>query len=528
MDKRIEEKCEKVIEYRFSDPQKAYEICCEILEHGNRNEEYYEIAYARLYMGDTLFSLGKFQEALGNMMLAEKIQKKYGYQDLLVKTYNIIAIIYVNQGDGLLGMDYYYKSLRLARECGDEAVQGMVYNNIGALLHNWGDVTGSAIYFRKGYEICQKREREGHEKNPNKKQYLVNIAVGYLEEKKYSLARKYLDLAAMENGREAENYCSAAEINRIMDSVRCYMEVGDRDTAIKEAEQILSLSEENFGEVEAFTHFIYLVSCFLKMEYYEGAGKILTILQKIYADSNVLKRKLRLCETWIQYYQAIGEKEKLKKRYREYYELKQKTRKEENSFIIRAIDNRYMLEYERMINEQLSANTRELMKTSEVDELTGISNRYGLKKRFNKLCEIARFQKYKICLGIFDVDRFKSYNDEFGHLKGDECLKEIAQILLDTAGEEYFVSRYGGDEFVILGINKTEEELRKFIETLFRNISGARMPFLDHTVCEHVTISMGAVNKEVEKDYSLTQFIHSADENLYKAKKNGKNCYVLE
>ena len=528
MDRRIEEKCSKVIEYRFSDPQKAYQICCEILEHGTRNEEYYEVAYARLYMGDTLFSLGKFQEALENMMLAEKFQKKYGYKDLLMKTYNIIAIIYVNQGDGLLGMDYYYKSLKLALECGDEVMQGMVYNNIGALLHNMGDVVGSAGYFRKGYEICRKRERKDGKKFYNKKQYFVNIAVGYLEEKKYDKARKYLDLAAVEKDEESQNYCSAAEINRIMDSARTYIEVGNKQAALEEAEKILCLSEENFGEVEAFTHFIYMVTYLLQLEYYDGARKILTILQKIYADSKVTKRKLRLCEMWIAYYQATGELEQLQRLYRQYYELKQETRKEENSLVIRAIDNRYRLEYERMTNEQLSANARELMKTSEVDELTGISNRYGLKKRFHKLCEIARFQKYPICLGIFDIDGFKSYNDEYGHLKGDECLKEIAQILLDTAGEEYFVSRYGGDEFVILGIHKSEEELRNFIEKLFRNINSARMPFLDHTVCEHVTISMGVINKEVEKDYCLAEFIASADENLYKAKKSGKNRYILQ
>lgn len=362
----------------------------------------------------------------------------------------------------------------------------------------------------------------------NKKQYLVNVAVSCLGEGKFDQARKYLNLAALEGDRGSRSCWSAAEINRISDSVYVYMKVGDKAAALRETENILSLSEENFEEVEAFTHFISMVSYLLELEHYEGAKKILTILQKIYADSKVTKRRIRLCEMWIAYYQKTGEKEQLQRLYREYYELKQKTRKEENSLIIRAIDNRYMLEYERMSNEQLSANARELMKTSEVDELTGISNRYGLKKRFNKLCEIACFQKYKICLGIFDVDRFKNYNDEYGHLKGDECLKEIAQILLDTAKEEYFVSRYGGDEFVILGINKSDEELRDFIEKLFCNINSAKMPFLDHMVCQHVTISMRVVNKTVESGYSLAEFISSADNNLYVAKKNGKNRYVFK
>ena len=68
MDKEIEKKCEKVIEYRFSDPRKAYNICSEILEHGISNEEAYEVAYARLYMGDTMFSMGEFQNFTANIV----------------------------------------------------------------------------------------------------------------------------------------------------------------------------------------------------------------------------------------------------------------------------------------------------------------------------------------------------------------------------------------------------------------------------------------------------------------------------
>lgn len=523
----FEKKCEKVMEYRFSDPQRAYDICCEILEEGKNTEDNYQIAYARLYMGDTMFTLGKFKEAIDNMMMAEKIQKKFGYEDLLMKNYNIIAIIYVNQGDGLLGLDYYYKALKLARKHNDEIMQGMVYNNIGALLHNVGDVGGSAEYFRKGYEICRKKEKKDQRKMYNKKQYFVNLAVGCLEEKKYDQARKYLDLAEAEYDSESSAYFSVAEINRIVDSARVYREVGERDKAIKEADKILSLPRECFEEVEAFNHFIYLAHQLLQMESYSGVKKILSELQRVYAKNGVVKRKLRLCECWIEYYKATGKTEKLQEYYRQYYELKKKAQKEEDVLVVRAIDNRYKLEYERMTNEQLSANTRELMKTSEIDELTGISNRYGLKKRFMKLCEIARFQKLQLCMCLFDIDEFKAYNDEYGHLKGDECLKRIAGLLRDTVGTEYFASRYGGDEFVILGIDKSDEELRKFVEKLFREINRAKMPFLKHREADTVTISMGVVNQAVEKDCSLTDFIHSADQKLYKAKENGKNQYVL-
>lgn len=524
----FEKKCKKVMKYRFSDPQRAYDICCEILENGLKTEDSYQIAYARLYMGDTLFTLGKFKEAIDNMMIAEKIQKKNGYENLLEKNYNITGIIYVNQGDGLLGLDYYFKALKLARKCKDAVMQGMIYNNIGVLLHRVGDYGDAAYYCSKGYEISQKQGKKEQKKMYNKKQYFVNLAIGCQGEKKYDQARKYLELAEAEYDSEPSTYFSAVEINRLVDSVSVYAETGEREKAIEEANKILSLSGECYEEVEAFNHFICLIHELLSLEYYVGAEHILTELQRVYGKSEVVKRSFRLCESWIEYYKATGEKEKLKKYYQQYYELKKKSQKEENTLIVRAIDNRYKLEYERMTNEQLSANTRKLMNTSEIDELTGISNRYGLKKRFTKLCEIACFQKARICLCLFDIDEFKIYNDEYGHLKGDDCLKRISGILQDIAGTEYFASRYGGDEFVILGIDKSDEELQKFVEKLFREISRAKMPFLRHQEADTVTISMGVVNKVVEKDYSLTDFIHSADKNLYKAKNGGKNQYVLE
>ena len=527
MDKTIEKKCEEVMEYRFSNPQKAYDICCEILEQGEKRKEDYEIAFAHLYMGDTLFSLGKFKEALDNMKISERIEKQCGFDDLLMHTYNITAIIYVNQGDGLLGLDYYYKAMAVAKKCGNEVMQGMLYNNIGALLHNVGDVGSASVYFKKGYEIYRKSKEKSGRKMNNRKQYLVNIAIGYLEEKKYGQARKYLDLAEKEQEEESDSYCSVAEINRLVESVRTYMEQGQLKTAIEEAQKVIGLPTECFEDAEAYAHFIFLARCLLEMKDYEDVRKILSELQKIYDQNPVTRRNFQLCEVEVQYYRATGEKEKLQSCYHRYYEWKQQIRKEENNLVVKAIDNRYRLEYEKITNEQLSANTRQLAKTSEIDELTGISNRYGLKKRFTRLSEMAVLQKYKICVCIFDVDEFKSYNDQYGHLKGDECLKEIAQILMDTAKEEYFAGRYGGDEFVVLGINKTDEQLKAFMRKLIQNVNSVKMPFVDHKGKEQVTISIGAVNRMAGKENSLSGFLHDADRNLYQAKKNGKNGYVL-
>lgn len=105
MDKRKE-----IIKYRFADPQRTYNICCELLEQGKQSGNDYEIVYAYHYMGDACFFLGELDEALKYLMMSEKVQKHNGFDELRMRTYNIIGVIYSNIGDALLSLDYYQRS----------------------------------------------------------------------------------------------------------------------------------------------------------------------------------------------------------------------------------------------------------------------------------------------------------------------------------------------------------------------------------------------------------------------------------
>lgn len=186
------------------------------------------------------------------------------------------------------------------------------------------------------------------------------------------------------------------------------------------------------------------------------------------------------------------------------------------------------MEQERTINAKLIKDNKELSRKSEIDELTKIGNRYGLNRRFDKWCQYAALEQEKLCLGIMDIDYFKRYNDTYGHLQGDACLKKIAELLSNTSDEEYYVARYGGDEFVVLGIGKTDAEIEGFLDRLFAGIKKEQIPFEAHPVMGFVTISMGVVNMSVQKDQELSEFLRLSDEVLYEVKRTGKNKYMLK
>ena len=174
------------------------------------------------------------------------------------------------------------------------------------------------------------------------------------------------------------------------------------------------------------------------------------------------------------------------------------------------------------IARQVSANLKaaqlhaEVVDLSLIDALTNVYNRRFLDFFLRK--EIARHQRFKRDLSILmvDVDDFKSYNDEFGHLGGDEALQEVARCLQSHLRETDIVARYGGDEFVLV-LAETDESGALNAATHIQNALA-----VDVQLKRALSLSMGVVTMTAEK-YSLSELLQRADEALYQAKFGGKN-----
>ena len=517
------EKSDEIIKYRFSNPQKAYDICCELLEHSAEYENMYEEAYARLYMSDTLFTLGKLKEATDMLLLAEKIQKQNGFDDLLMKNYNIMAILYVTQGDELLALDYYYQALDLARAHKDYNQIAVLYNNIGALLYNVGKQTEAADYFEKAWKMSQKGEDEGIY---DRRQLILNISHKFIEDGQYQKAKEYLD-ENLAKFHEGEACAPVTEIGMINTYATVYYHLKDYESVRKLGNELLDKLDEMFGDAEVIKDLLGIAQYLIKMGELDIAKRLLQHVEHTCEKLELFQDCLYLWETWIQFYEIQKDDEALYRCYEKYYEIRQRIKAEMNQTIATALANRQQLEYQREANRQLSADNKALIQKSETDELTGISNRYGLNKQFVKWSKLAQVKNQPICMGLFDIDYFKTYNDRYGHLNGDVCLQTVARILKETAGDTYFAARYGGDEFIVLGINKTDDEIVSFADQLFERIQNERMSFKAHPSSDYMTISMGIVNRVLPAGYRISDMVHEADEILYQVKKSGKNRYRL-
>lgn len=166
----------------------------------------------------------------------------------------------------------------------------------------------------------------------------------------------------------------------------------------------------------------------------------------------------------------------------------------------------------------------QLLKLANIDGLTGIANRRHLDERLGVEWLRALRNRHPLTLIMFDVDWFKQYNDKFGHLEGDECLKRIANSAQETISRPSdTVARYGGEEFMVLlpetdsgGALKVAEKLRAGIENL-------HLPNPDSTVGPFITISLGVTTVVPAANSAPDDSIKLVDEALYRAKNAGRN-----
>ncbi|GER93978.1 hypothetical protein A45J_1736 [hot springs metagenome] len=155
------------------------------------------------------------------------------------------------------------------------------------------------------------------------------------------------------------------------------------------------------------------------------------------------------------------------------------------------------------------------------DPLTGLYNRRFLNEFLHKELELSKRYHRQLSLAIADIDDFKKLNDTYGHVAGDVVLKAIAKTMLKNVRDSDVVSRYGGEEFVIVMSEIGKETALKAIERLREAISQEKISLFDGSSIS-ITISSGIASYPDDADSSVDLLI-AADDRLYKAKREGKN-----
>ena len=168
-----------------------------------------------------------------------------------------------------------------------------------------------------------------------------------------------------------------------------------------------------------------------------------------------------------------------------------------------------------------------LQSMATIDGLTGLFNRRAFQENLEESLLFSRRSNQTISLLMIDVDLFKSFNDTYGHIKGDTALKTVASVLKKSSRNSDFVARFGGEEFSVILPNTDKQGAMHCAEELRRAIEAAKWPD------RKVTISIGATTVKYEQLKSeittevptevITKVLNEADQALYQAKETGRN-----
>lgn len=177
--------------------------------------------------------------------------------------------------------------------------------------------------------------------------------------------------------------------------------------------------------------------------------------------------------------------------------------------------------------EQLARLQKELEALSYRDGLTGVPNRRMFDTTFEaEWANSCRNQK-PLSVILLDIDHFKQYNDHYGHLAGDACLKRVGELLTKCAMRPRdLFARFGGEEFVLILPESCADSARIVAERCRVAICEEKMPNIGSSVMETLTISLG-VGTIVPNQYAdPNEFLGKVDRRLYLAKRNGRNRMV--
>lgn len=173
---------------------------------------------------------------------------------------------------------------------------------------------------------------------------------------------------------------------------------------------------------------------------------------------------------------------------------------------------------------QLEQKNFELLRMSSIDGLTGVANRRRFDELIHEAWAHSRRTRSPLSLIMIDIDCFKAYNDNQGHLAGDDCLRDVAETLQHQLPRMTdFIARYGGEEFVVVlsatdlaGAEQVGERLRQAVEKL-------AIPHRHSEIADHVTISLGLAVTCANGDAQPQDLVAAADRMLYEAKRTGRN-----
>lgn len=446
-----------------------------------------ETAEALLGLGSSMIIMGSYPEALQYLIRAlsafQNLKNQNGEAAVRIK----LGELYLRLGEAEKALPHLETALDLAHHLTDLKLEASVQVYLSQAFAKCSRHQSAVQAGLRGVEIYQNLGIHRGEVEA-----LNTLGEVYFRREELGLALNFFQLSAD----------VAKKFDKRLELARAYRKIG-----------MIHLSMGNYAAAV------------------QALQEALTIADELNAQNDQMVCHQALAQAYKQaenYLQALEEYEKYMSIYQVVYN-EDKDRRLKTLEVIHEVENaRKDAEIHQLRNVALQKEIEERKKAQATlerlatqDSLTGVANRRHFLEIGSRIMEQAKRYQRPVSVVMIDVDHFKEMNDTFGHKTGDKVLIHITRCMQAVLRKVDILGRYGGDEFVILLPETTQEGARRLIERLRHSLS--QQPITAGGVSIPITLSIGLASNVNVSDLSLDELLQRADRALYDSKMNGRD-----
>ncbi|MCK4421681.1 GGDEF domain-containing protein [candidate division WOR-3 bacterium] len=496
--------------YYLGDYEKALDYNLKSLEIRKKTDDKDGIAASLYNIGRVYVDLSNYDKALEYYLRSLKIREIIGDKKDIAASLNDIGIIYDNLGRYKKALEYYLQSLEIRELIEDKNGIAASLNNTGIAYDNLDDSNKALKYYLKALKIY---EEIGNNKGIAAS--LNNIGLVYENSGNYKKSLEY-QLRSLKIEKEIGNkYGIAISLNNIGS---LYLKLKNYDEAFSYLEQGLNLAKEIRAKVSIQDSYRHLSELYSTKGNYKKALEYYELYSEAKDSIFTKEGSKKIAEMQTKYETEKKEKEigLLKKD-----KVIEQSRK--RMFVFSLIVTLSIIAFLIYLYRLKIKINKRLDLLSRIDPLTKLSNRRDILEKIEM--ERIRFERYKrpFVLVLCDIDKFKNFNDKYGHNAGDSILASIARLMHETIRMQDSISRWGGEEFLFL-LPETHLEGGRILAEKIRNKIADNVYHQEkHKLSVYMTFGVS----EYDEVMSIDDCIKQADNALYEGKKNGGNQVVV-
>ena len=486
----------------------VFDVLQELLALAFEEDDDALIGYAEYYLAVAYFSFGmgydKYRTYLKRSLRHLTLAQDY---DTLAKAFSLVGIDALMNGIYDVAFMYFSTGRDICQEQNDYLQLSKIDHNTGALFLELGDYEQSLYYTRKARRVMEKASDDMY--------YCRNMIIVH-----YTEGMLCLYLNDLDGAREADERIRYYETKDVLASEYCevlinffrsklFYYLGNESQAansLYKAIRALNGAVQPYYEIEDIYRFVMFL---IESGHEDEAPDLIEHFKEVFEKEGNEHTKRLFADLRINYCEKVGDEEKLQQILRERYEYERKMNAMRNQTYLFSTEMIGIMAELRRNMQKTQKENKKLQIMAGTDELTKLPNRYQLNLKMEEAFERAYQSSTVLAVGIMDVDDFKEYNDTYGHRTGDSCLQAIARALMAiTVHNKIFCARYGGDEFVLIYENMTEQELESIARSLETSI--------------RVSVSQGICIGVPKNKNKIWDFLSEADATLYTLKNDKK------